>query len=236
MTEWAARRFWTDVRIVEEAGGFGLRLDDKPVRTPGKRELTLPTLAVAERVAAEWAAQEGVIDPRSMPWTRSSNSAVEKVGPQRAEVEAHLKGYAASDLVCYRAEGPEGLIERQEAAWEPLLDWLATRFDVRLVTTRGVMPVEQPPAAVSRLAKAMAPMSDFELTGFYDLVTLPGSFALALAVAEGRLDVRHAWDISRIDETWQEEQWGADEEAAEVAARRRAAFAHAAEFYAASGA
>lgn len=231
MSEWALKRFWKTVAVEEGDEGFSVRLDARPVRTPSKRLLALPTRTMAERVAAEWEAQAGAVDPVSMPWTRSANSAIDKVSPQRDEVEAHLIGYAGTDLLSYRAEGPEELAARQSQAWDPVLDWVAQRFDVRLVVTRGVMPVVQSSDGLQRLRGAMGGMSDFRLTGFHDLVTLSGSYALALAAAEALADPDEVWRLSRIDEDWQIEQWGEDEEAAEHARIRRDAFLHAAAFY-----
>ena len=230
MSEWAAKRFWKDVGVTADGAGFSVWLDDRPLRTPAKRALVMPTEAMAQRVAREWDEQKGVIDPAAMPWTRSANSAVDKVGPQRAEVEAHLAGYAATDHLCYRADGPVGLAARQSAHWDPLIDWAASRFDVSLNVTSGVMPVEQPDKTLGRFRQTMAPLTDFELTGFHDLVTLSGSFLIALAVLEGRESPEALWRASRIDEDWQVEQWGEDEEAAEHATLRQAAFLHGADF------
>ncbi|TYB88491.1 ATP12 family chaperone protein [Oceaniovalibus sp. ACAM 378] len=231
MAEWTAKRFWSDVSLEATADGFGIRLDGRPVRTPGKRELLVPTQALAEVIADEWRAQAQVIDPSTMPATRSANSALEKVAPHRAVVQGEIAGYAETDLLCYRATGPAELIARQAAAWDPLLEWATTSLDARLLVTVGVMPVDQPPGAIRALTTAMNPMSDFELTGFHDLVALSGSFVLALAVARRHAGAEPAWDLSRIDESWQAELWGADEQAAEMAAAKRAAFLHAGRFF-----
>lgn len=234
MSEWSMKRFWTEVTIEDQAGGFTVRLDGRAVKTPAKRALIVPSRSMAEHIAAEWDAQEGGVAPESMPWTRSANAAIDKVATERADVEAHLAGYAATDLLCYRAEGPETLIGRQHAAWDPVLDWLDQKFGARLKTTSGVMPVAQSKSDIARLAAAMRPMSDFQLTGFYDLVTLSGSFGLALAAANGFQPVAEIWAASRLDEDWQIEQWGEDEEAKEVAALKKCAFLHATEVYLAS--
>lgn len=231
MSEWAMRRFWTDVTVEDGEGGYAICLDGRPVMTPAKRRLAVPTETIASRVAAEWQAQTGTVDPTTMPWTRSANAALDKVATQRDEVAGHLIGYAGTDLLSYRADAPEALVERQREHWDPVLDWLATRFGVRLSVTRGVMPVLQPQSALERLAETMAPMTHFQLTGFHDLVTLSGSFTLALAVAQGERGPEQAWGLSRLDEDWQIEQWGEDEEAAEHAEIKRQAFLHAAEFY-----
>lgn len=231
MSEWSPRRFYKTATVQPEGDGFSVRLDDRPIRTPGKRPLILPTEVMARRVADEWLAQEARIDPRTMPWTRSANSALDKVAPQRAEVMAHLIGYAGTDLVCYRAEGPPSLTERQRAGWDPILDWVTQRYDVRLRVTVGVMPVEQDGDVLPRLFRTMDPMSDFHLMGFHELVTLSGSFVLALAAIESLQTAGDLWEISRIDEVWQAEQWGEDEEAAEAAGIKRASFMHGFEFF-----
>lgn len=231
MSEWAPKRFWQNATVESDGGTFTVHLDGRPVLTPGKRPLLVPTETIAQRIAEEWQAQDDKIDPASMPWTRSANSAIEKVAATRPGVEAHLIDYAGTDLVCYRAERPDTLIERQSAAWDPILAWAEETFGARLATTSGVMPVEQPAEAINRLSKTMPSMSDFEMTGFYDLVTLSGSFLIGLAAAQEFAPTSALWDSSRVDELWQIEQWGADEEAAEVAEIKKHAFLHATEFY-----
>ena len=231
MSEWALKRFWTEVAVEAEAGGFTIRLDARPVRTPAKRALVVPTEVMADRIAEEWDAQTDAVDPKSMPWTRSANAAIDKVSVQRDEVKTYLGGYADTDLLLYRAEGPEGLIARQRAGWDPVLDWIATRYGVQLVQTEGVMPVSQAPEALAQLTQTMDNMSDFQITGFHDLVTLSGSFSLALATVEERHEPAAIWALSRIDEAWQIEQWGEDDEANEVAEIKKSAFLHAAEFF-----
>lgn len=231
MTEWALKRFYETATVEKEADGYVVRLDNRPIRTPGKQAMVMPSKDMARCVADEWLAQEGTIDPLSMPWTRSVNSAIDKVGPQRAEVIAYLGDYAGTDLICYRAEGPDELVRRQSAAWDPLLDLLSQRYDATLRVTSGVIPVEQADEVVRRLTHSMEVMSEFHLTGFHDLVTLSGSFAIALAAVDEWQSVDDLWEMSRLDETWQSEQWGVDDEAAEAADLKRQAFAHAFRFY-----
>lgn len=231
MSDWVPKRFWTDATVEEEAGGFAVRLDGRGVRTPAKRSLIVPTSAMADRIAAEWRAQGDRVDPRSMPWTRSANAAIDKVAPQRAEVARHIASYAGTDLLNYRAEAPDELAARQSKAWDPVLDWAQSRFDVRLKTTRGVMPISQDPESLGRLAQVMDPMNDFQLTGFHDLVTLTGSFVLAMAVIYELRPAEELWLSSRVDELWQIEQWGSDEEAERDADTRKGGFLHATEFY-----
>jgi chaperone required for assembly of F1-ATPase len=234
MSAWSARRFWTDATFRAEPGGFAILLDTRPVRTPLKAPLILPTEALAREVAAEWQAQTGTVNP-TMPFTRTSNSAIDTVIPQHNAVVEMLAAYGGSDLLCYRATGPAELIARQAAGWDPLLDWSATALDAPLRTTAGVMHVDQPPASLAALSVAVDALSAFQLAAFHDLVALSGSLVLALAVIRHRLTAEQAWALSRIDETWQIEQWGDDEEAAEMAARKRVDFLQADRFFALCG-
>lgn len=231
MSEWAPKRFYKDATFDREGDQYVVRLDGKPVRTPGKRLLAMPGEAMARNVAEEWQAQEDRIDPGAMPWTRSANTAIDKVSAQRAEIIDHISGYADTDLLCYRAEGPAELVERQSQHWDTLLDWVTQRYLVSLKVTRGVMPVAQDEATLLTLKATMEPMSDFQLTGFYELVSLSGSFAIALATVEAVQPPDVLWKISRIDEDWQSEQWGVDEEAAAAAELKRQAFLHAHAFF-----
>ncbi|EYD73445.1 ATP12 family chaperone protein [Limimaricola hongkongensis] len=231
MSDWKAKRFWKAASAAPAEGGWQVLLDGRPVRTPAKAALVLPTRALAEAVAAEWQAQEERIDPGAMPATRTANSAIDKVTATRAEVAGMLAAYGGSDMLCYRAEGPAELVARQAAEWDPLLDWAATRFDARLAVTAGIMPVAQDAAALERLGAPVHAMEPFALSAFHDLVALSGSLVLAFAVTEGRLDPQEAWRLSRLDEEWQIEQWGVDDEAEALAQRKRAAFLDAARFW-----
>jgi chaperone required for assembly of F1-ATPase len=235
MSDWATKRFWTTVSVVEDPDGFAVRLDDREIRTPAKRALIVPSREFAEHVAAEWDAQVESIQPLTMPWTRSANAALDKVAPQRSEVMEHLIGYAGSDLLCYRAEGPAALVARQNDIWNPILDWLADTFDVRLATTKGVMPIEQPAQSIARLAEPMRDMSNFELAGFHDMVGLSGSYAIALAAARKQFPVPDLWAASRLDENWQIEQWGEDFEAKQDAEQKMGGFVHATELFSIAG-
>lgn len=235
MSGWKARRFWREATCMAEDGGFAVRLDGRAVRTPAKAPLLLPTLAMAEAVAAEWQAQEGEVRPATMPVTQSANSAIDKVAPQTEGVLAEVCGYGGTDLLCYRAEGPAELVARQSAAWDPLLDRAARELAAPLVTAVGVMHVPQPDASLHRLRALVAAQGAFRLTALHDLVALSGSLVLGLAVVRGWLTPEAAWELSRIDEDWQAALWGEDAEAAAAAALRRAAFLHAARFHALCG-
>lgn len=220
MSEWKARRFWKDAAAEPVEGGWRVTLDGKPVMTPGKLPLILPNEALARAIADEWDAQQDVIDPLSMPLTRAANSAIEKVTPQLDAVGDMLGAYGGTDLLSYRATEPDRLTERQAEAWDPLLDWAAQAHDARLAVTQGMMPIPQDPAALARLRARIGQLDAFRLTALHDLVTLPGSLVLGLAVLDGRLTAAEAHELSRIDEAFQAETWGHDEEADIAAANR----------------
>ncbi len=230
MTEWAKRRFWTDVTVAPAAGGYTVLLDGRAIKTPAKAAFAVPNRAMAELVAAEWQAQGDHLDPGSMPATRAANAAIDKVRGQHAEVAQMVAAYGDSDLVCYRAEAPDELVAREAAAWDPLLDWAAHRYGTRPLARAGVMHVPQPPALLANLHADVARLSAFELTCFHDLVAMSGSLIIGLAVLD-RFDTPDAlWAASRVDEAWQIERWGADPEEEKLTAGRARAFLDAARF------
>lgn len=231
MSGWTAKRFWKEARAEAIEGGYTVHLDRRPIRSPAKRPLLLPTPAMAEAVAAEWAAVAEVVDPGAMPVTRSANAAIDKVAPQFDEVAGLIAAYGGSDLLCYRAKGPEALVRAQAEAWDPLLDWAARSYGAPLVTTVGVVPVDQPSESLARLAAPLRAASAFELTALHDLVSLTGSLVLGLAATSGGFEPEAIWRLSRIDEDWQAVQWGEDEDAMIAAARKRGDFLHARHFW-----
>ncbi len=229
---WKPKRFWQAVTIEAAGSGFIVKLDGRPLKSPGKALLVLPTKALAQAIAQEWEAQHGFVRPETMPFTRAANSAIEKVAPQFAEVTGLLAAYGETDLLCYRATQPPELIARQSAAWDPLLDWSARHLQAPLIATCGVMHIAQPPASTARLHAMTAAMTQFQTAALHDLVMLSGSLVLAFAVTSRRLTPHEAWNISRIDETYQIEQWGEDADAAAFAEIKRLAFHQAATFWA----
>ena len=231
MSAWQPRRFWQNASVEPCAGGFTVRLDARPVRTPAKAALVVPSLTMASAIAAEWQAQQGTIKPETMPVTRSANAALDKIAPQFAEVAGLIAAYGASDLLCYRATGPAGLVARQAAAWDPMLAWAAEALAAPLAVTAGVTPITQPAASLARLTAKVHACTPVELAALHDLVMISGSLVLGLAVTHGHADARTIWQLSRIDEDWQIEQWGQDHEAGESAALRRAALIHAERFH-----
>lgn len=230
MTEWAAKRFWDVVDVVANDAFFAVHLDDRPLRTPAKAKLLVPSRAAAELVAQEWRDQGQVIDPGSMPATRTANVAIDKVAQNMEAVARNLVEYGSSDLLCYRAAGPQELVARQNALWDPILDWAATTLGAPLIPVEGVMPVDQPPASIATLAEHVTVFNAFALSAFYELVSLSGSLILALAVAKKRLSAEEAWALSRLDEQFQQEQWGEDAEATQAAKVKQDAFLLAARF------
>jgi len=224
------KRFWTDVSVGQETGGWSIALDGRPVRTPARASLVVPNKALAEAIAGEWRDVEGEIDPRAMPLTGLANAAIDRVAPDKDTFATGLARYAEADLVCYRADNPDGLVERQAESWDELLGWARRRFDVDFVTTSGVAHVEQPPATVQRLAHAVASLDAFRLAGLSPLVTIGGSLIAALAVLEKAITPDEAWQAVSLDERWQLEQWGSDAEAEAALDNRRRDFMAAARF------
>lgn len=218
------KRFWKEACVTAAKGGWGIALDGKSVRTPAKAELTVPARRLADAIAAEWAAVEGDIKPRAMPLTGLANAAIDRVAPDRAAFAANLAQYAEGDLACYRAEGPEGLAERQARDWDALLGWARRRFDVDFAVTTGITHVEQPTATVERLAHEVAALDAFQLAALSPMVTASGSLVAALAVVDGAYGADEAWAAVTVDDDWQRERWGSDAEAEAALAGRKADF------------
>jgi chaperone required for assembly of F1-ATPase len=222
------KRFWQTVTV--EKGE--LRLDGRPVRTPGRAPLVVPSERLAEAIADEWRAVTGEIDPRAMPLTGLANAAIDRIAPDPVAFAAGLARYGESDLLCYRAETPQALVARQRAAWDPLLDWARTRYDVHFEVTAGVIHKPQPEATIARLGEAVAARTAFELAGLSPIVTVTGSLVAGLALLEGAADAETVWRAARIDEDWQAEQWGEDDLAIRTRDAHRADFDAGARFLA----
>jgi chaperone required for assembly of F1-ATPase len=203
-------RFYKTVTIAEDGGRFVVRLDGKPVKTPHRAVLSLPNRGLAEAVAEEWAAQRDKIDLKSMPMTQLANAAV-ALGPEHhAEAAERILAYGKSDLLCYRAEGPEELVRRQAVRWDPLLDWACEKLGARLAVGQGIAFVEQPAAALLALEKAIWRYDAFGLVGLHAAAAITGSLVLALALADGRVAAGEAFELAQLDEIWQAEKWGMD--------------------------
>jgi chaperone required for assembly of F1-ATPase len=212
------RRSYRKVSVAEGETGHAVLLDERPIRTPGRAPLRVPAKALAEAIAAEWRQQAEHIDPATMPLTRLANSIIDGVARARGEVVADIVAYAGSDLLCYRAGEPEGLVARQRQAWDPVLDWAAADCGIDLVRVAGVQPHAQPERSLNIFRQQIENESDFVLGVLADMTALMGSALLALAVLRGRLSAGEAWAAAHVDEDWQISRWGED---AAAAHRRR---------------
>lgn len=224
------KRFWKDVEVTPDREGWTVSLDDRPIRTPKGAPFTVPTRGLANAIADEWRSVGEAIDPRALPLTGLANAAIDRIGPGREAFAEGLASYAEADLACYRAEGPSGLVKRQEEEWDALLAWARRRFDVDFVTTSGMMHVEQPTETVRQLGHRLGMLNPFRLAGISPLITIGGSLVAALAVLEKAITPEEAWDAVSIDERWQLEQWGSDDDAEAALEARRCDFLAAARF------
>jgi chaperone required for assembly of F1-ATPase len=219
------KRFYTLASVAEEAGAFAIRLDGRGARTPGKKTLALPSEAAANLVAAEWNAQQEVINPHRMPATRIVNSALDGVSTMMAEVAAEVVAFAGSDLVCYRASDPQGLVALQEKHWNAVTDWARDRLGARFVLAQGIIHASQPPQALDGVEQAVSAYRDpVALACLHVLTTLSGSCLIALMAASGVATCEAAWQAATVDEAWSATRWGQDEEAALRLSRRKEEF------------
>jgi chaperone required for assembly of F1-ATPase len=208
------KRFYKSADVTETPEGFGVALDGKPVRTPAKRPLAVPTRALADAIAEEWLAQEETVDPKQLPLTRLTSIALDLVAPRREAVVAEVVKYAGTDLVCYRVEEPPELAARQNAAWQPLIDWATLRFDAPLTVTAGILPVSQSPATLKAFEAAAAAYDTHRLAALHLATAACGSLVVALALIEGRLEAEAAFAATELDESYEIERWGEDIEQA----------------------
>lgn len=214
------KRFYQKVEVSDGQ----ILLDSRPVRTPARAALTLPTAALAEAVAAEWRAQGDRIDPRTMPLTGLSNAAIDRVAPDSAGFSRPLADYAETDLLCYRADAPAELVARQAEAWDPLLAWARQRYDVHFTVTCGIVHRPQPSTTVVRLGEALSARDPFGLAALAPIVTIGGSIVVGLALTEDAIAPDVAFDATHLDELWQAERWGEDAEATAARDARRRDF------------
>lgn len=220
------KRFWKAVDVAEGEGAQGtfwaVTLDGRTPKTPAHAPLRLPTEAAARLAAEEWAAQGEFIDPATMPATRLASTAIDRVPQVREAVADEIAAFAATDLLCYLAEHPTSLVAEQARAWGPWRDWAARTHGIRLEVADGIVHRPQDPQAVARTRALALALDDFALTGLATATPLLGSAVLALALQQGEIGGEAAFELSRLDEAFQERQWGVDAEAAERTAARRA--------------
>jgi chaperone required for assembly of F1-ATPase len=215
------RRFYTAAGVQETPGGFEVTLDDRPIRTPARHALAFPTRGLAEAAAAEWNAQGEYIEPVRMPLTRLANTIIDGVAAATDAVAAAVAKYLGSDLLFYRATGPERLVARQHELWDPVLAWARDALGAHFITGTGVMPLLQPEQALVA-ASAAIPREPWPLGAVHAVTTLTGSALLALALARRAITCEAAWTAANVDEDWNVEQWGADALALERRALRSA--------------
>jgi len=218
------KRFWEQAHVAKAKGGFTVTLDERPLKTPLKRPLIVPSEALAAEIAAEWQAIEGKVDTSILPYTQFAYAGLDQAVDERAEIAAKIALYGETDLLCYRADAPQELVKRQAEAWDPVLEWSAEALGAPLEATAGIVHLAQPNASLRALNAHVQPFQGFELKALYDWVTISGSLVLGLAVAKKQLSADVAWRLSRLDESWQEEQWGVDDEAKKLADSKRATF------------
>jgi len=234
MSEWKPKRFWKNVHVASLEAGYFIKLDEKILKTPAKKQMVLPTETLAEKVASEWDQQVEEIDPTTMPFTKSANAALDKVSEQFEEVCSLLGEYGDTDLLYYRADSPPELQKRQKTGWDPIVKWAENTFKVQINCGTGIVYIPQNEKLFSETRKKINNLSIFELTALYDMVSITGSLILGLAIINGRLSAEEAYQLSRIDEQWQLEQWGEDEEAQVASNLKNMAILHSEEFFALS--
>lgn len=227
-----AKRFYTAAAVAaRDDGSFGVELDGRPIKTPTSHALALPSQALADAIAAEWNAQTEEIVPATLVLTRLANSAIDGVAGRAGEVVQDILNYAASDLLCYRAESPAGLVAKQSHAWDPILAWVRAEYDAPFEIGTGVKHLDQPAASIDTIRRVLAPMGPFHLAALHVMTTLTGSALIALAHAKGFLDADAAWKAAHVDEIWQASQWGEDFEAAQRQKKRLSEFLNASRFF-----
>lgn len=214
------KRFYKQASVSPCDGGYSVELDGRPIKTPAKATLTLPSEALAQAIAEEWGSQDETLDLQGMTLTRLANVALDRTPETREELAEELARYASTDVTCYLAETPTALRERQEAAWQPWRDWAGKELGIVLIPVVGLMASPQPPASLDAVRDYALGLDDFRLTALAWGCSLLGSAVLALAVERGALEAQSAFAASCVDETWQIEQWGEDEEAMAVRAAR----------------
>lgn len=219
------KRFYKEATVAEIGNGaFEVRLDGRPVRTPRRKDLHMPTQPLAAASAAEWNGQGGKLDMATMPMTALAYAAVDRIAADPVLFVEESARYAETDLICYRAPGPATLRERQDTAWDPLVAWLRDVYGARFILAEGVMPVDQPPTAVEAVRTALQTLDPFRLTAAHAATQIAGSSAIALALVTGHIDAGAAADMADVDEVYQLEEWGEDEEARALLTRRRVDF------------
>ncbi len=218
------KRFWDGTSAPQVEGGFAVMLDQRPLKTPLKNPVIVPSQGFADQIALEWAAVDSKILKHLMPFTRFAEAAIDAASSEYQEIVDNLTSYGETDLLCYRAETPVELVARQAKNWDPLLAWAAHNLAAPLSVTHGVIAIPQPRGSLQKLRECVEQFDLFQLTAFYDLVKISGSLVIALAVSRNHIDAATGWQLSRVDDAWQIEQWGTDDEAQVLADSRQQNF------------
>ncbi len=218
------KRFYDEASFAETEGGFSIELDGRTVKTPAKATLLLPNAVVAEAVAAEWAAQDKVINPGTMPLTRLANSAQDAVGERFEDVADDIVSFAGNDTLCYRADDPHSLVDTQRRLWDPVVDWAGDLLGGRFVLIEGIIHSAQPDNLLEAFKQRISVETPLRLAALHTATSLTGSALLALAVREGRLDADSAWHAAHVEEDFNIERWGEDAEATRIRAYKRTEF------------
>jgi len=213
------KRFYKVAGVSEQEAGFQVELDGRPVRTPARKLLAMPSRRLAEALAQEWDDQQDEIDQAAMPLNRMAGTAVDGLAGKRDATAVAVARYAATDMVCYWADHPQALVEQQQAAWRPLIDWVGERYGAQLQVASGVLPIAQEEAALEQLRRSVSDLDDFRLVGLSIATGAASSLVIGLALIDGRLDAQGAFDAAQLDESYQIAEWGTDE----IAEQRRAA-------------
>ena len=224
------KRFWKEVAVIAEDGGWGIALDGRPVRTPQRAPLAVASFPLAEAIAAEWRDVGETIDPAAMPMTGLTNAAIDLAAPDPAAFAVPVAAYAESDLFCYRDARDAVLQAEQAAAWNPLLAWAEAHYGVEFALTQGVLPINQPEATVAVLRDAVLAQDHWRITALTPLVTIGGSLVAGLALLERAFDADALWEAVSLDELYQERRWGADSEAQKARAANKRDWDNAARF------
>ena len=209
-------RFWQKTEYRQDDRGWCITLDDRVVKTPAGAAFAVPSETLIKAIRDEWDEQTATIEPASMPMFGYAVTAIDRVGPQRSQITDEIAGYAASDLVCYRASDQDDQIDlarQQEQNWQPHLDWLSAQYGVRLITVQGLMPKDQPPEALTAIHSVVSSIDDFSLAGLFTLVKVSGSLVLSFAVFQGKIDAEQGFNAAFLDELWHADKWGHDIEA-----------------------
>jgi chaperone required for assembly of F1-ATPase len=225
------KRFWKEAAVVKTDDGFKVTLDGHAVRTPSKSELIIQYRNIAEQIASEWMAQENEVDPTTMPATRMVNSVIDKVSVNADAIVEMLAEYAGTDLLCYRTTSPQELIDAQARMWDPLLQWSANAMNAPLNVTSGVMFTKQSDASVDVFRRQLMVLNHYQLAGVHDLISISGSAVISMALIANHISLDDAWLAATVDEVWQEERWGSDDEAQESLNKKRADFEFAYKFW-----